>query len=537
MQYDYGKNKTEHPDPVKAKVKGSLPEWLQGTLVRNGPGLFSFGETSYNHWFDGMALLHSFTISRGEVTYRSKYLKSDTYNSNMEANRIIVSEMGTMAYPHPSKNMITKVISFFNHTVPDFTDNCAGNIIKYGSDYYATSETNYIRKIDPMTLETQDKVDYRKYIPVTLVISHPHYDKEGNTYNMGTSIADKGKTKYIIFKVPAVELGKTQAGFDWTPALKNAEILATLPCRSLLNPSYYHSFGMTENYFIFTEQPLKLDIVKMATAYMRGVSWASCMKFQQEDVLIHLIDRRTRKEVDLKYYTNTMVVYHHVNAFEEDGHVILDVIAYDDNRLFEMFYLDNLKKQSASSTTVTPQYKRFVLPLSDKCTEMGENLVKLKNTTATTVKGEDGRLLCQPEVITEGTEVPRINYNYNGQKHRYAYVTETKNVSSSKVIKFDVETKLKVEWSAENCLPMEPVFVPRPDAIEEDDGVVLTTVINSNQGEADFLLVLDGKSFQELARASVNAELHIDMHGFFIPQHDAGALPTGAAAKESLTRC
>lgn len=38
------------------------------------------------------------------------------------------------------------------------------------------------------------------------------------------------------------------------------------------------------------------------------------------------------------------------------------------------------------------------------------------------------------------------------------------------VIKFDVETKLKVEWSAENCLPMEPVFVPRPDAIEEDDG-------------------------------------------------------------------
>lgn len=74
------------------------------------------------------------------------------------------------------------------------------------------------------------------------------------------------------------------AGSDWTPALKYVEIMATIPCRSLLTPSYYHSFGITENYFIFIEQLLKLDIVKMATAYMRGVSWASCMKFQSEDV-------------------------------------------------------------------------------------------------------------------------------------------------------------------------------------------------------------------------------------------------------------
>ncbi|KAG7327290.1 hypothetical protein KOW79_008896 [Hemibagrus wyckioides] len=530
MPYDYGKNKKEHPDPVKAEVKGSLPEWLQGTLVRNGPGLFSFGETSFNHWFDGMALLHNFTIKQGEVTYRSKYLRSDTYNSNTEADRIVVSEMGTMAYPHPSKSMLTKMITFVHHTVPDFTDNCAGNIIKYGNDYYATSETNYIRKIDPVTLETQDKVDYKKYVAVNLAISHPHYDKEGNSYNMGTSIADKGKTKYVIFKVPAVEHGKTQAGTDWTPALKNAEIMATVPCRSLLAPSYYHSFGMTENYFIFIEQPLKLDIVKMATAYMRGVSWASCMKFQREDVLIHLIDRHTKKEVDVKYYTDTMVVYHHVNAFEDDGYVIVDVIAYDDYSLYDMFYLDKLKKQAASDTVVLPKYKRFVLPLTDKSAETGENLVKLKYTTATAVKEKEGKLLCQPEVINEGNEIPRINYNNNGQKHRYVYLTEARTILETKVIKLDVETKLQVKWSAENCFPTEPVFVPRPGASEEDDGVVLTSVINYNPGEPDFLLVLDGKSFQEMARASVNVELHMDMHGFFIPQHDAEHLPSAATA-------
>lgn len=51
-----------------------------------------------------------------------------------------------------------RAITFLNHTIPDFTDNGASNFIKYGNDYYATSETNYIRMIDPATLETKDKV-------------------------------------------------------------------------------------------------------------------------------------------------------------------------------------------------------------------------------------------------------------------------------------------------------------------------------------------------------------------------------------------
>lgn len=48
--------------------------------------------------------------------------------------------------------------------MPDFTDNGPSNFIKYGNDYYATSETNYISKIDPVTLETLEKVT----LPVNL---------------------------------------------------------------------------------------------------------------------------------------------------------------------------------------------------------------------------------------------------------------------------------------------------------------------------------------------------------------------------------
>ena len=53
-------------------------------------------------WDDSAASLS------GEVYYRSKYLRSDTYNANIEANRIVVSEFGTMAYPDPCKNIFSK---------------------------------------------------------------------------------------------------------------------------------------------------------------------------------------------------------------------------------------------------------------------------------------------------------------------------------------------------------------------------------------------------------------------------------------------
>ncbi len=81
------------------------------------------------------------------------------------------------------------------------------------------------------------------------------------------------------------------------PALKNVEVICTVPCRSLLTPSYFHSFGMTDNYFIFVEQPLKLDILKMATAYMRGVNWASCLKFcPEENVRESRVDRKPGRD-------------------------------------------------------------------------------------------------------------------------------------------------------------------------------------------------------------------------------------------------
>lgn len=89
---------------------GQIPLWINGSMYRNGPGIFEVGDSQYNHWFDGLALLHKFVISNGKVEYRSKYIKSEAYEKNMAANRIVISEYGTMAYPDPCKNIFQRYI-------------------------------------------------------------------------------------------------------------------------------------------------------------------------------------------------------------------------------------------------------------------------------------------------------------------------------------------------------------------------------------------------------------------------------------------
>jgi beta,beta-carotene 9',10'-dioxygenase len=49
-------------------VEGAFPSWLAGALLRTAPARFEVGGRSYNHWFDGLAMLHRFAFAEGRVS-------------------------------------------------------------------------------------------------------------------------------------------------------------------------------------------------------------------------------------------------------------------------------------------------------------------------------------------------------------------------------------------------------------------------------------------------------------------------------------
>ena len=64
---------SEEVDIAQLSVEGQIPDWLSGELLRNGPGWVNI-DKPMRHWFDGMAMLHRFSIERGTVSYRSRYI-------------------------------------------------------------------------------------------------------------------------------------------------------------------------------------------------------------------------------------------------------------------------------------------------------------------------------------------------------------------------------------------------------------------------------------------------------------------------------
>ena len=67
-------------------------------------------------------------------------------------------------------------------------------------------------------------------------------------------------------------------------------------------------------------------------------------------------------------------------------------------------------------------------------------------------------------------------------------------------------------WHEQNCYPGVPVFVPRPGGTAEDDGVLLSVVLDVRK-QRSFLLVLDAASLEERARAAVPHHIPFGFHG------------------------
>jgi carotenoid cleavage dioxygenase-like enzyme len=119
------------------------------------------GRSSYRHWFDGLAMLYSFTIQEGgTISFTSRFLKSESHERAMACNRIVISEFGTFHDPDPCKSIFSRFFSYFSRN-PDQTgptDNGNVNLAKIGERFFAFTETPVLTEFDGTTLETLGRV-------------------------------------------------------------------------------------------------------------------------------------------------------------------------------------------------------------------------------------------------------------------------------------------------------------------------------------------------------------------------------------------
>lgn len=131
--------------PIEGIVTGIIPHWMNGSLLRNGPGKLRFGDTEYKHLFDSSALLHRFNIAGGRVTYQCRFLQTEIYKKNMTANRIVLNEFGTSVVPDPCQTIFSKIATLFKPGEGQ-SDNAMISIYPFGDEYFAFTENPIIHK-------------------------------------------------------------------------------------------------------------------------------------------------------------------------------------------------------------------------------------------------------------------------------------------------------------------------------------------------------------------------------------------------------
>jgi beta,beta-carotene 9',10'-dioxygenase len=348
-------------------VRGMVPSWLAGTLIRTGPARFEVGRNSYNHWFDGLAMLHRFGFSAGQVSYSNRFLRSASYSEAAQTGRITRSEFAT----DPCRSLFARVAAFCR---PKLTDNGNVSVNKLGEDVVALAETTLPIRFDPSTLQTLGVYNYDKNARGQLSIAHPHLDfgrRCSYTYvlNFGR------KSEYRILRI------------GWNT--KRQDVISRIAADK---PAYMHSIGMSERYLILAEFPLVVDPLRLKFSgrpFIQNYEWAN-----DRGVRFHVIEKDSGRVIR-SAEGEPCFAFHHVNAFEENQQVVVDLVAYPDASVIDQLYLSRLR--SEKPVTATAKLTRFHADLS-------------------------GRGGIRKHVVTETPiELPRIDYRRSaGRPYRVA---------------------------------------------------------------------------------------------------------------------
>jgi all-trans-8'-apo-beta-carotenal 15,15'-oxygenase len=259
---------------------------------------------------------------------------------------------------------------------------------------------------------------------------------------------------------------------------------------------FIHDFVITPNYCIFFQNHVTFNPLPLALGIRAA---GECIKFNpNQPTRIIVIPRNPNAEkADVKILeTQSGFVFHHVNAFEVGGEIVIDSICYES--LPEVEPESDFRQVNFEAGS-PGQLWRFDLNLKDG-----------------TVQKELIESRC--------CEFPSIHPNNVGHPYRYTYIGATHgeagNAPLQAILKIDLDSGERQLWSAAPRGFMgEPIFVPRPGSQKEDDGWVLALVYDAAHHRSD-VVILDASDLNKGAIARLHLQHHIPygLHGSFTPE-------------------
>ncbi|BAC91630.1 carotenoid oxygenase family protein [Gloeobacter violaceus] len=444
-------------------IEGTIPAELTGTLFRNGPGRFERGGVSYKHPFDGDGMISAVRFAGGRAHFQNRFVRTEGFIQESAAGRIL------------SKNVFgTLRPGGFWANAFDFGFKNVANtgVVYHGGRLLALWEAAPPHRLDPASLETFGLDDLAGALcggkPFA---AHPRLDPAtGDLISFG--VRTGLQTVLYIYRLSPdggvrVESEHTVPGF-----------------------AFVHDFALTENYWVFFQNPMALDPLPFVLGFKAA---GECLRLAPgEPTRILLIPRNGGPVQTIA--TEPFFVFHHVNAFEREGRIVVDSIRYEE-------YITTQEDRDFRQTDFSRLPEGWIW--------------------RTQIDPVKGRVEARP-LLRRSAEFPQVHPDRVGRPYRFAFAAavhaEGGNAPLQAIAKLDVETgRAEFHSFAPSGFVSEPIFVPRPDGTAEDDGWLLAMVYDARRDRSD-LWILDGRDLTCLTRLGLKHHVPYSLHGTFVPE-------------------
>lgn len=423
-------------------IEGAIPTDIDGVYIRNTENQVHTPLGRY-HPFDGDGMLHQISFQNGKADYRNRFVRTRCFQAEQQAG---ASLWGGMMDPAG----VSTRPGFGAHG--GLKDSASTDVVVHKGKAIATFyQCGEAYQLDATSMEDQGVAPWG---PLDGVSAHCrvdertgellffNYSKHAPYMYYGIVDADGRRTHYTPIPLPG----------------------ARLP----------HDMIFSENYTILNDFPMYWDEKAMKAGF-------HAVRFNPQMKSRFAIIPRYGTEKDIMWFeAEPTYVLHFLNAYEQGDEIIMDG-----------YFQDNpMPKPLADLPEAWAEYAHMMAFVDEQSFQPKLHRWRFNLKTGETI---EERL--DDRVVEFGT----VNQQYAGQPYRYAYSTTTKPgwFLFNGFIKHDLETG--ESWTVnlpDGRYASEAPFAPRINGTSEDDGYLVSFIIDENAGTSECILI-DCKKFGE----------------------------------------
>lgn len=444
-----------------AKVTGSWPQRLRGTLYRNGPAAHEVGDFRQAHFFDGDGLIHAWQVGADGVSHKARYVNTYKRQAETKAGRPLYSSFDSV------------IADGAPVTSPDSVNAANISVLHHHGKLLALWEAGSPWLIDQNDLETRGKYAFSEQSEGVPFSAHPRVEPDGTLWNFGyLSSANLLVLWHIDPNGKVKKMGKVES-------------------RPI---TMVHDFIVTERHIVLLIAPFHYQNSE-APSFLQAHQWNPA-----DPTRVLVVDKNDFSSYRW-YELPAQWVFHFGNAWEDEKGVIrFDAARYDDASIMTLNFRE-VMRGNVIPVTGLRHHRYRIDTVSGSCTE--EPML-------------DSGLLSEFPSID-----PRVSCRRNNKLFMLTHHTNRPTLNKmllNEVSGFDFKTgKLDTYRYPESQIPEEHQYVPDLTVAPEQGGWVIGSALDW-QEQCMILNAFDARSLNDgpVATATLPYITPFGLHGKFV---------------------